>query len=163
MAFNQTQFFEDLEKLTTKVIDKNKKEDFIFDFLTLLDVSKSTITSLRKNEGHYKVAANPEAGEVANKHRIYFKPVDAGQDLTKALNEVTRSPIINQHKIRMVMVTDFNSVLINDTKYDETLDCDFADLYKNYHFLLPLAGLEHAREYSEHPADVQASEKMSRL
>lgn len=61
------------------------------------------------------------------------------------------------------MVTDFNTVLINDTKYDETLDCDFTDLYKNYHFLLPLAGLERAREYSEHPADVQASEKMGRL
>jgi len=36
MAFNQTQFFEDLEKLTIKVIDKNKKDDFIYDFLTLL-------------------------------------------------------------------------------------------------------------------------------
>ena len=163
MAFNQTQFFEDLEKLTTKVIDKNKKEDFIFDFLTLLDVSKSTITSLKKNDGRFNVASNPESGEVANKHRIYFKPIDAGQDLAKALSEVISSPIINQHKIRMVMVTDFNTVLINDTKYDETLDCDFADLYKNYHFLLPLAGLERAREYSEHPADVQASEKMGRL
>ena len=163
MAFNQTQFFEDLEKLTTKVIDKNKKEDFIFDFLTLLDVSKSTITSLKKNDGRFNVAANPEAGEVANKHRIYFKPVEESQDLAKALSEVVSSPIINKHKIRMVMVTDFNTVLINDTKYDETLDCDFADLYKNYHFLLPLAGLERAREYSEHPADVQASEKMGRL
>ena len=163
MAFNQTQFFEDLEKLTTKVIYKNKKEEFIFDFLTLLDVSKSTITSLKKNDGRFNVAANPEAGEVANKHRIYFKPVDEGQDLAKALSKVVGSTIINQHKIRMVMVTDFNTVLINDTKYDETLDCDFADLYKNYHFLLPLAGLERAREYSEHPADVQASEKMGRL
>jgi hypothetical protein len=163
MAFNQTQFFEDLEKLTTKVIDKNKKDDFIFDFLTLLDVSKSTITSLKKNDGRFNVAANPEAGEVANKHRIYFKPVDAGQDLARALKDVMNSPIINQHKIRMVMVTDFDTVLINDTKYDETLDCDFTDLYKNYHFLLPLAGLERAREYSEHPADVQASEKMGRL
>lgn len=163
MAFNQTQFFEDLEKLTTKVIDKNKKEDFIFDFLTLLDVSKSTITSLKKNDGRFNVAANPEAGEVVNKHRIYFKPIEEGQDLAKTLSEVISSPIINQHKIRMVMVTDFNTVLINDTKYDETLDCDFADLYKNYHFLLPLAGLERAREYSEHPADVQASEKMGRL
>lgn len=163
MAFNQTQFFEDLEKLTTKVIDKNKKEDFIYDFLTLLDVSKSTITSLKKNDGRFNVAANPEAGEVANKYRIYFKPVEEGQDLAKALSEVVSSPIINQHKIRMVMVTDFNTVLINDTKYDEALDCDFADLYKNYHFLLPLAGLERAREYSEHPADVQASEKMGRL
>ena len=163
MAFNQTQFFEDLEKLTTKVIVKNKKDDFIYDFLTLLDVSKSTITSLKKNDGRFNVAANPEAGEVANKHRIYFKPVDEDQDLAKALKDVMNSPIINQHKIRMVMVTDFNTVLINDTKYDETLDCDFTDLYKNYHFLLPLAGLERAREYSEHPADVQASEKMGRL
>lgn len=163
MAFNQTQFFEDLDKLTTKVIDKNKKDDFIFDFLKLLDVSKTTITALKKNDSRFNVAANPEAGEVANKHRIYFKPVAEGQDLAKTLSEVISSPIINQHKIRMVMVTDFNTVLINDTKYDETLDCDFADLYKNYHFLLPLAGLERAREYSEHPADVQASEKMGRL
>ena len=163
MAFNQTQFFENLEKLTTKVIDKNKKDDFIYEFLALLDVSKSTITSLKKNDGRYNVAANPESGEVANKQRIYFKPVDADQDLSKVLGELKNNPIIKQHKIRMIMVTNFETILINDTKYDETLDCDFTDLYKNYHFLLPLAGLERAREYSEHPADVQASEKMGRL
>ena len=163
MAFNQTQFFENLEKLTTKVIDKNKKDDFIYDFLSLLDVSKSTITSLKKSDGRYNVAANPELGEVANKHRIYFKPANPDQDLSKILNELKDSHIIAQHKIRMIMVTDFNTVLVNDTKFDETLDCEFTDLYKNYHFLLPLAGLERAREYSEHPADVQASEKMGRL
>lgn len=163
MAFNQTQFFENLEKLTTKVIDKNEKDDFIYDFLSLLDVSKSTITSLKKNDGRYNVAANPELGEVANKHRIYFKPASPDQDLSKILSELKDNHIIAQHKIRMIMVTDFNTVLINDTKFDETLDCEFTDLYKNYHFLLPLAGLERAREYSEHPADVQASEKMGRL
>lgn len=163
MAFNQTQFFENLEKLTTKVIDKNKKDDFIYDFLSLLDVSKSTITSLKKSDGRYNVAANPELGEVANKHRIYFKPASPDQDLSKILNELKDSHLIAQHKIRMIMVTDFNTVLVNDTKFDETLDCEFTDLYKNYHFLLPLAGLERAREYSEHPADVQASEKMGRL
>ena len=58
MAFNQTQFFEDLEKLTTKVIDKNKQDDFIFDFLKLLDVSKTTITALKKNDSRFNVAAN---------------------------------------------------------------------------------------------------------
>lgn len=163
MAFNQTQFFENLDKLTTKVIDKDKKDDFIYDFLSLLDVSKSTITSLKKSDGRYNVAANPELGEVANKHRIYFKPVSANQDLSKVLSELKDSHIIAQHKIRMIMVTDFDTVLVNDTKFDETLDCEFIDLYKNYHFLLPLAGLERAREYSEHPADVQASEKMGRL
>lgn len=163
MAFNQTQFFESLEKLTIKVIDKNKKDDFIYDFLSLLDVSKSTITSLKKSDGRYNVAANPELGEVANKHRIYFKPASPDQDLSKILDELKDSHLIAQHKIRMIMVTDFNTVLVNDTKFDETLDCEFTDLYKNYHFLLPLAGLERAREYSEHPADVQASEKMGRL
>ncbi|SJM38482.1 hypothetical protein A1019T_02479 [Psychrobacter pasteurii] len=163
MAFNQTQLFEDLEKLTKKTLEKNKQQDFIFEFLRLLDVSKSTITSLKKNDSRFNVAANPEAGEVANKHRIYFKPIEAGEDLAKALAELKQSPIINQHKIRMIMVTDFDTVLINDTKFDETLDCDFTDLYRNYHFLLPLAGLERAREFTEHPADVQASEKMGRL
>ncbi|MGE6389073.1 DNA methyltransferase [Psychrobacter pacificensis] len=163
MAFNQTQFFEDLEKLTTKTVNKDKKDDFIYEFLALLDVSKATITSLKKNDSRYNVAASPETGEVANKHRIYFKPVSAGQDLNKTLNELKNSPTISQHKIRMIMVTDFDTVLVNDTRFDEILDCDFSDLYKNYHFLLPLAGLERAREYSEHPADVQASEKMGRL
>lgn len=163
MSFNQTQFFENLEKLTTQVIDKNKKNDFIYEFLALLDVSKSTITSLKKNDSRYNVAADPDSGEVANKNRIYFKPVSADQDLSKVLSELKSSPIIGQHKIRMVMVTNFETILINDTKYDETLDCDFTDLYKNYHFLLPLAGLERARDYSEHPADVHASEKMGRL
>lgn len=163
MAFNQTQFFEDLEKLTTKTLEKNKRDDFIFEFLALLDVSKSTITSLKKNDSRHNVAANPEAGEIANKHRIYFKPVQADQDLAQALNELKNSPIIGQHKIRMIMVTDFDTVLVNDTKFDETLDFDFVDLYRNYHFLLPLAGLERAREFSEHPADVLASEKMGRL
>lgn len=163
MAFNQTQFFEDLEKLTTKTVNKDKKDDFIYEFLALLDVSKATITSLKKRDSRYNVAANPESGEVANKQRIYFKPVSAGQDLNKTLNELKNSPTISQHKIRMIMVTDFDTVLVNDTRFDETLDCDFTDLYKNYHFLLPLAGLERAREYSEHPADVQASEKMGRL
>ena len=163
MAFNQTQFFEDLEKLTTKTVNKDKKDDFIYEFLALLDVSKATITSLKKSDSRYNVAASPETGEVANKHRIYFKPVSTGQDLTKTLSELKNSPTISQHKIRMIMVTDFDTVLVNDIRFDEILDCDFSDLYKNYHFLLPLAGLERAREYSEHPADVQASEKMGRL
>ncbi|PKG34170.1 DNA methyltransferase [Psychrobacter sp. Sarcosine-3u-12] len=163
MAFNQTQFFEDLEKLTTKTVNKDKKDDFIYEFLALLDVSKATITSLKKSDSRYNVAASPETGEVANKQRIYFKPVSVGQDLNKTLNELKNSPTISQHKIRMIMVTDFDTVLVNDTRFDETLDCDFTDLYKNYNFLLPLAGLERAREYSEHPADVQASEKMGRL
>ena len=163
MAFNQTQFFEDLEKLTTKTVNKDKKDDFIYEFLALLDISKATITSLKKSDSRYNVAASPESGEVANKQRIYFKPVSTGQDLTKTLNELKNNPTISQHKIRMIMVTDFDTVLVNDTRFDEILDCDFSDLYKNYHFLLPLAGLERAREYSEHPADVQASEKMGRL
>lgn len=144
-------------------MNKDKKDDFIYEFLALLDVSKATITSLKKSDSRYNVAASPETGEVANKQRIYFKPLSAGQDLAKTLSELKNSTIISQHKIRMIMVTDFDTVLVNDTRFDETLDCDFTDLYKNYHFLLPLAGLERAREYSEHPADVQASEKMGRL
>lgn len=163
MAFNQTQFFESLEKLTNDVISNDNKTSFIYKFLNLLGVSKSTVTALKKNDKRFNVAINHELGEVANKQRIYFKPVEKDSDLNKALNDLKDSSVIATHKIRMIMVTDFDTVLIFDTKFDEVLDCEFTDLYKNYHFLLPLAGLERAREYSEHPADVHASEKMGRL
>ncbi|WP_227428764.1 DNA methyltransferase [Psychrobacter sp. I-STPA6b] len=184
MSFNQTQFFESLEKLTNQVIKDNLIDTFIYDFLALLDISKATITSLRNNDSRTNVAIHPELGEVANKHRLYFKPISTDakpetinpkhseqqdtklqdtDDLAKVLANIKSSPVIAKHKIRMIMVTDFETVLVYDTKFNDTLDCDFTDLYKNYHFLLPLAGLERAQEFTEHPADVQASEKMGRL
>lgn len=167
MSFNQAQFFESLKTLTDDTINNHKTKDFIFEFLKLLNISKNTITALKNNDPRHNVAAHPELGEVANRHRLYFKPIPQSgnglSDLDDTLNQLKQNPLIKTHKIRILLVTDFDNLLIHDTFYDETIDCAFSDLDKNYDFLLPLAGLERAQEFSEHPADVKATEKMGRL
>lgn len=165
MAFNQTKFFDELEQLTERTIEKDLYDDFIFSFLHLLDKPKSTITQLQKGSERLNVAEYPEQGEIALKMGLYYKPAKgaASDDLKGMLDTIKQSDKLKTHKIRMVMVTNFDVVLLHDLKVDETIDVPFLELYKDYSFLLPLAGLERAVEYTEHPADVKAAEKMGRL
>lgn len=73
-------------------------------------------------------------------------------------------PLLTQHKIRFVMVTDFKTVLAYDAKVDDFTEFDFDDFKTNFEFFLPLTGqYEKAVAYAEHPADVKACEKMGRL
>ena len=50
-----------------------------------------------------------------------------------------------------------------DVKTDDTFDVEFAEPNRDYTFFLQLVGLERAKDFSEHHADVKASEKMGRL
>ena len=87
----------------------------------------------------------------------------ASEQLENALQTLKTDPLIKTHKIRLVIVTDFHTLLAYDVKTDDTLDVEFVELDKDYAFFLPLVGLERAKDFSEHPADVKASEKMGRL
>lgn len=68
-----------------------------------------------------------------------------------------------KNDIRFVIATDFTRVVAFDLTAEERLDVSMTELYKAYAFFLPLAGYEKAIMYSEHPADVKASEKMGEL
>ena len=146
------------------------------DFLALLDISKTTLNDIRNQNTRTNVAKHPELGEVALKQKIYFKPVGkdygdllsdsgltASEQLENALQTLKTDPLIKTHKIRLLIVTDFQTLLAYDVKTDDTLDVEFVELDKDYAFFLPLVGLERAKDFSEHPADVKASEKMGRL
>lgn len=177
MAFNQAQFFDGLEKITQGIANSQQPQsDFILDFLALLDISKITLNDIRNQNTRTNVAKNLEFGEVALKHKIYFKPVGkdygdllsdsgltASEQLENALQTLKTDPLIKTHKIRIIIVTDFQTLLAYDVKTDDTLDVEFVELDKDYAFFLPLVGLERAKDFSEHPADVKASEKMGRL
>ena len=177
MAFNQAQFFDGLEKITQGIANSQQPQsDFILDFLALLDISKTTLNDIRNQNTRTNVAKNLEFGEVALKHKIYFKPIgknygdllsDSGlttsEQLENALQTLKTDPLIKTHKIRIIIVTDFQTLLAYDVKTDDTLDVEFVELDKDYAFFLPLVGLERAKDFSEHPADVKASEKMGRL
>ena len=177
MAFNQAQFFDGLEKITQGIANSQQPQsDFILDFLALLDISKTTLNDIRNQNTRTNVAKHPELGEVALKHKIYFKPIGknygdllsdsgltASEQLENALQTLKTDPLIKTHKIRIIIVTDFHTLLAYDVKTDDTLDVEFVELDKDYAFFLPLVGLERAKDFSEHPADVKASEKMGRL
>lgn len=177
MAFNQAQFFDGLEKITQGIANGQQlQSEFILDFLALLDISKTTLNDIRNQNTRTNVAKHPELGEVALKQKIYFKPVGkdygdllsdsgltASEQLENALQTLKTDPLIKIHKIRLLIVTDFHTLLAYDVKTDDTLDVEFVELDKDYAFFLPLVGLERAKDFSEHPADVKASEKMGRL
>ncbi|PSD42678.1 class I SAM-dependent DNA methyltransferase [Vibrio sp. V02_P2A34T13] len=156
MAVNQAKIFEQLESLVESV-DTN---EFIYGFLTAFNFPKATITQVRQG-GARNVAKIP--GHVGLKNKLYYFPVEEGQDIDAALDEQIADPSIAKNKIRFILTTDFERFLAWDTATSERLDIDFEVLHRNYSFFLPLVGLEKAILNSEKPADVKAAVKMGKL
>ena len=156
-ALNQGKIYDALKQIVTEAEDS-----FIFSFLLAYGTPKATIKLLQMADKQTNVAQ--VAGDVALAQKIYFHPLQKGEVLQDALDGLLALPLISQHKIRFVMVTDFKTVLAYDAKVDDYTEFDFDDFKTNYEFFLPLTGqYEKAIAYAEHPADVKACEKMGRL
>ncbi|MDL2271762.1 hypothetical protein LJC23_01875, partial [Desulfovibrio sp. OttesenSCG-928-I05] len=156
-ALNQAKIITALEKIIAEA-----KEDFIFSFLSAYGMPKATIKRLQMGDRQRNVAQ--VAGDVAVAQKIYFHPLQKGEDFQRSLDAILALPLIAQHKIRFVMVTDFKAMLAYDGKVDDYTEFDFEDFKTNYEFFLPLTGqYEKAVAYAEHPADVKACEKMGKL
>lgn len=156
MAVSQASIIQSLENLVSD-LDQN---EFIFSFLDAYGFPKSTITRLRKEGDSRNVAEN---GDIGLRKQLYFRALDQGEDLSAQLKALCESSVVARNDIRFVMVTDFKNLLVVDLKADERLDIEIQEIDKNYAFFLPLAGYEKAVMYSEHPADLKASEKMGQL
>lgn len=147
----------EIEDRITDIIDCNDKDQFIYDFLSVYDFPKATITKLRK--GTNNLAKDP--GEVYLKNRLYYKQVD--RDLMQGFVDVKDK--VNQlgSKPRYIMVTDFKNVLAEDTKTGDTLDVEFERLPQKFEFFLAWNGIEKADFYKENPADIRAAERFAKL
>ena len=163
MAVNHTEIFDKLEKITKS----SNHQDFIFEFLSLYGLPKATITRLKKtiqgDPDNINVAQNPEQGEVANQKGVYFKPVTDGSDLLAIMDELRQSTVIKSRNIAFIIVTDYKDLLAYDVENNESIDCPFTTLHKEYGFFLPLAGFKKDTEYSDKEADVKAAERLGRL
>ncbi|WP_439294146.1 DNA methyltransferase [Lonepinella sp. BR2882] len=136
---------------------------FIFDFLQIFSIPKSTITKLKNNTSNTNKALNPEFGEVAFIRQIYFKPIFDNANLFNELENLKNADIITTHKIRFIFITDFINIEAYDIKAQEQLSIPFAELYQNYDFFLPIAGFEKAILTAENPADTKAAYQMGKL
>lgn len=156
MAISQASIIKSLEQACTNV-DSN---EFIYSFLDAYGFPKSTITRLRNDSDSRNIA---EGNDVGLKKKLYFRVVHTGQDVSAEADSLKEHEVISRNDIRFVIVTDFETLVAFDLKAEERLETNLNDLDKEYSFFLPLAGYEKAVMYSEHPADLKASEKMGQL
>lgn len=156
MAISQARIIESMEQACSNL----NPDEFIFSFLDAYGFPKSTITRLRNGDDSRNVASGNDIGI---KKKLYFRSVSDGTDLNAEADALKAIEVVSRNDIRFVIVTDFKSLVALDLKAEERLETTMDDLDKQYAFFLPLAGYEKAVMYSEHPADVKASEKMGRL
>lgn len=156
-SLNQARIINALEVLVAQ-----QHEGFIYDFLLAYGAPRATINRLKMGDSQRNVAC--VAGDVAVPQKLYFRAAKEGASVADALDEIISLPLLEQHKIRFVLVTDFVTVAAYDRKVKDSTEFDFSELSFNYEFFLPLTGkYEKAIEHAEHPADVKACEKMGRL
>lgn len=147
----------EIEDRISDIINQNDKDQFIYDFLSVYDFPKATITKLRK--GTNNLAKGP--GEVYLKNRLYFKQTD--ENLMQSFVDIKDK--VNQlgSKPRYIMVTDYQNVLAEDTKTGDTLDVEFKRLPQKFEFFLAWNGIEKADFDKENPADIRAAERFAKL
>lgn len=156
MAVNQAQIIESLEQACSSL----QPDEFIFSFLNAYGFPKSTITRLRNPTDSRNVG---EHGDIALKKKLYFRAIPEGRDVHAEIDALKENDLIARHDIRFVIVTDFSTLVAWDLKAQDRLDTPISALHQEYAFFLPLAGYEKAVMYSEHPADLKATEKMGQL
>lgn len=157
MAVSQGSIIESMEQICSNL----NRDEFVFSFLDAYGFAKSTITRLRNGDDSRNVAV--DSGDVGLRKQLYFSVLEPGSDVATLADTLKTSDVVTRNDIRFVIATDFEDVVAYDLKADERLDVPFDELAQNYAFFLPLAGYEKAVMYSEHPADLKASEKMGQL
>lgn len=156
-ALNQAKIIKGLETLIASI----SPETFFFDFLKLYGIPNATIKKLSDPKSGRNVGI--KEGDIGLTKQIYCRAIEAG-DVDEELESLLREEVLQKQKIRFVVVTDFKHLAAYDFKVKDSISITVDDLRSNFDFFLPLTGkYEKALEYSNHPADVKACEKMGRL
>lgn len=134
------------------------RDGFVFDFLSIYDAPKSTITKLKQAQG----ADLLQTGDVLWKKKLWFRVADKG-GAGSALDAMWSSPELKKQAPRFLLITDGEEVIARDTKSDLQLDIDYASLNDAFDFFLPLAGIERYESVAENPADIKATGRLAKL
>ena len=149
----------EIEDRITDIINQNNRDEFIYDFLSVYDFPKATITKLRK--GTNNLAKEP--GAIYLKNRLYYQQVAEDGNLMQHFADLKQKIEQLGAKPRYIMVTDFENVLAEDTKTGDTLDVEFERLPQKFEFFLAWNGIEKADFDKENPADIRAAERFAKL
>lgn len=149
----------EIEDRITDISNQNNQDEFIYDFLSVYDFPKATITKLRRGTNNLA----KESGAVYLKNRLYYQQVAADDNLMQHFADLKQKVEQMGAKPRYIMVTDFKNVLAEDTKTGDTLDVEFERLPQKFEFFLAWNGIEKADFDKENPADIRAAERFAKL
>lgn len=141
----------EIEDRTKVLVENLNKSTFIIDFVSLFDITKTTITRASK------VASD----DFIIKNKLYFRKVE-NQPLL-ALTEIDKELEGQVRKSRFIITTDFQELYAKDTQTGLTLAISFNDLPAHCDFFLPWNGIEKIDYDKENPADVKAAERFTKL
>lgn len=141
----------EIEDRTKVLVENLNQSTFIIEFVSLFDITKTTITRASK------VASD----NFIIKNKLYFRKVE-NQPLL-ALTEIDKELEGQARKSRFIITTDFQELYAKDTQTGLTLAISFNDLPAHCDFFLPWNGIEKIDYDKENPADVKAAERFTKL
>lgn len=141
----------EIEDRTKVLVENLNKSTFIIEFVSLFDITKTTITRASK------VASD----DFIIKNKLYFRKVENQPLLT--LTEIDKELEDQVRKFRFIITTDFQELYAKDTQTGLTLAISFNDLPAHCDFFLPWNGIEKIDYDKENPADVKAAERFTKL
>ena len=147
----------EIEDKISKIIDNDDHDNFIYDFLSVYDIPKATITKLRNGINNLSNIT----GEIYLKNKLYYKITN--EDLMQSFTDVKQKVDELASKPRYIFVTNFKEILAFDTKTKDTLSIPFERLPQKFEFFLAWNGIEKADFDKENPADVRAAERFAKL
>lgn len=147
----------EIEDKISKIIDNDDHDNFIYDFLSVYDIPKATITKLRNGINNLSNIT----GEIYLKNKLYYKVTN--EDLMQSFTDVKQKVDELASKPRYIFVTNFKEILAFDTRTKDTLSIPFERLTQKFEFFLAWNGIEKADFDKENPADVRAAERFAKL
>ncbi|KXT77108.1 Type II restriction enzyme, methylase subunit YeeA [Streptococcus sp. DD11] len=141
----------EIEDRAKNLIENLDKDNFISDFVSLFDITKTTITRASQSaDENFRI-----------KNKLHFRKV--GSEPLLALTEIEKELEEQARQPRFIVTTDFQELYAKDTKTSLTLAISFEDLPAYCDFFLPWNGIEKVDYDKENPADVKAAERFTKL
>ncbi len=148
----------EIEQYLLKVIQNDKKENFIFDFLLAFGISKTTVKRLKSGDFN----RSKIKGEVLYRGKLFFKKGETDNMLFE-IDSLTTEERITKHNPRFIIITDYHKIVAKDLKLGTNRDIFFEELPQHYDFFLPLTGAEIYTATNDNKADRDASYEMAKL
>ncbi|WP_129932606.1 MULTISPECIES: DNA methyltransferase [unclassified Pseudomonas] len=136
------------------------KAEFPYQFLAAFGHKETALRRLRAGNNN----SSDVDGGVLMRNHIHLAVSESGQvgdTLTKL--RVSPATLQSKAKIKILMVTDGQTLEAEDLTTGETIACAYSDFPDHFGFFLTLAGISTIKEIKDNPIDIRATGRLNKL